>query len=422
MTQKQRTLEAIFPKQLSLVERSWVNKDGSETVSYRIRVYSQITKKFTFFSLQATNPAAAKREGITLFLTITGDIQRGISIGRDKKKLVTYIDSFIEHMTNKAKNGKITQRRVVVVRQLLRSLEKFNDHVKKPNIKNLPDLYEQQYESWRDKTLARLTGNTLTPRTRNNESSAHRQFLGFLKERGIVEKIPVVYQQKIHATNYPFPETHYRKLLNVMRNDISAARNPKTRWNWSNMRTLILLMANTGCRVTEARNLRWEDIKMVKGSPRIYFHGKNKEREITVSQRVHGHLMELKEFKSVFGQDWEWQAKEYPEVFSSWKMKKCPAHFDSTGRRNWYTAIGLDPKQYPLVCFRHRFISDALRNGTHALQIAWYTGTSVNMIQITYGKITPPDLFKQVFSNSPEEANQSRRTKWFDALLAQKSD
>ena len=77
-------------------------------------------------------------------------------------------------------------------------------------------------------------------------------------------------------------------------------------------------------------------------------------------------------------------------------------------------------KEYPLVCFRHKFISDALRQGTHALQIAWYTGTSVAMIQQTYGSITSPDLFKQVFSNAPEEAlERAARTKWFDEQLKQ---
>ena len=107
-------------------------------------------------------------------------------------------------------------------------------------------------------------------------------------------------------------------------------------------------------------------------------------------------------------------------VFSSWKMKEMVNQFNSWGRRDWYKKIGLDEKEYPLVCFRHKFISDALRQGTHALQIAWYTGTSVAMIQKTYGSITSPELFKQVFSNAPEEAlERAARTKWFDEQLKQ---
>tara|TARA_B100001059_G_C17650580_1_gene484212 strand:+ start:671 stop:823 length:153 start_codon:yes stop_codon:yes gene_type:complete len=40
------------------------------------------------------------------------------------------------------------------------------------------------------------------------------------------------------------------------------------------------------------------------------------------------------------------------------------------------------------------------------------------MIQKTYGSITSPELFKQVFSNAPEEAlERAATTKWFDEQL-----
>ena len=114
--------------------------------------------------------------------------------------------------------------------------------------------------------------------------------------------------------------------------------------------------------------------------------------------------------------------EDYEYVFSSWKMKPTPNQFDSAGRRRWYELAGIDTKDYPLVCFRHKFISDALRNGTHALQIAFYTGTSVKMIQQTYGKITPPDLFEQVFASAPDESLRRKDTsKWFNDLLTQKT-
>lgn len=422
MPQKQRTLESIFPKKLSLVERTWEKRNGDITVSYRARIRTKITPiKFAFFSLKATNVTAAKEEAIQLYLGLAGDIQRGHAVGNEKKKLSTFICSFIEHMEHRAKNGKITARRVVVVRQLLRSLEKFHDSANKPAITKLPYLYETDYEKWRDQSLSRLRNTPLTPATRNNEANAHRQFFGYLKDQHIVDKIPTVYQFAKTPTNYPFPDEYYRPLLKAMRDDISKQRNPKTQWNWYNMRMLILLMANTGCRVTEARNLRWSNIKSSKGETRIYLHGKNKEREITVGGRLASHFEELRAYKQKNGSAWEWNEQDYPQVLSSWKMKKCPNQFDSAGRRKWYEAIGLDSLKYPLVCFRHRFISNALRKGAPALQIAWYCGTSVNMIQQTYGKITPPDLYEQVFNRSPlAHSNDSDKTsKWFKELLAQ---
>jgi hypothetical protein len=45
------------------------------------------------------------------------------------------------------------------------------------------------------------------------------------------------------------------------------------------------------------------------------------------------------------------------------------------------------------------------------------------MIQQTYGKITPPDLFEQVFASAPDEAlKRKASSKWFNDLLSQKAD
>jgi len=421
MSQKQRTLEEIIPKRLTLVERRWTNKDGSESVSYRIRVYSSELKKYNFISLESTSVSSAKLEGIKLYGTLVSDIETGKAIGNDKRKLTFYIDMFLDHMEVRRKNGHITHHRVVVVRQLLRSLEKFADEHKNPNITSLIDLYEEKYEEWRDRSLTRLTAKALTANTRNNEIQVHRQFFNHLKNKDIIRRSPVTSKFKRQSTNKPFPQKNYSKLMSVMRKEIEQQKHPKIKWNWQCMRTVILLMSGTGCRVTEVKNLRWSHITLDKNKlPRIHFEGKGKERDITVSKRVYGYLMDLKEFKKVWGRDWEWNEKEYEMVFSSWRMKKMLNQFDSWGRRNWYEQSGVDPKEYPLVCFRHKFISDALRNGSHALQIANYTGTSVKMIQMTYGSITAPELYDQVFLNSSTESQDGKeRTKWFEKILSQ---
>ena len=49
------------------------------------------------------------------------DIKNKLPIGGDAKKLDFYVGMFMEHMEIRAKNGKIVPKRVVVVRQLLRS-------------------------------------------------------------------------------------------------------------------------------------------------------------------------------------------------------------------------------------------------------------------------------------------------------------
>ena len=74
--------------------------------------------------------------------------------------------------------------------------------------------------------------------------------------------------------------------------------------------------------------------------------------------------------------------------------------------------------KYQLGSFRHQFISHRLKKGRHALHIAFYCGTSVKMIEQTYGSITPPNLFEQVFSVAPEQSLESnQRSQWLEKIL-----
>lgn len=418
----QKTIREIIPGSAVLVLRTYKNKSGL-VFSYRLRIRNQQKSKYQYLSLKATNERDAVLEAFEVYKDIADSLKKGAPVAADRKKLGTYIKIFMDHMEIRRKNGYCTQHRVVCVRQLLVSLENFAKYKRNIDIRNLVTAYEGEYADWRDKQLANLTGKKLTARSRNNEYQVHRQFFQYLKNKlNAIEYVPSLLKVKVEQTNHPFPQEKYNALLKASRDAINDCVNYKTKWNWMVMRTVILLMHGTGCRVTEAKNLRWGDIKHNKRRDlsEIYFNGKGKERTVTVSNRVYGYLMDLLEFKQEYGSEWGFNETEYQMAFSSWKMTEMSKQFNSWGRRDWYKKIGLDEKEYPLVCFRHKFISDALRQGTHALQIAWYTGTSVAMIQQTYGSITSPELFKQVFSNAPEEAlERAARTKWFDEQLKQ---
>jgi hypothetical protein len=180
MLQKQRTIEEIIPKRLSLVERTWkTKKDNDETTSYRIRVYSPKTKKYSFITLESISLKQARQEAITKYGELVGDLDKGKPVAGDRKKLSTYFNMFMEHMEIRKKNGYCTQHRVVCVRQLLKSLENFAKEHNNPDITNLVSLNENKYMDWRDAQLARLTATPLKPRSRNNEYLAHRQFFIF---------------------------------------------------------------------------------------------------------------------------------------------------------------------------------------------------------------------------------------------------
>lgn len=422
--QTQKVVREIYPKRLKLVVREWVNSNGSLSKVYRARIYDPNREKYAYFTLSAETESAAISQSIDLYAQKSSALEQKLPIGRDAKKLDHYIDKFMDHMEIRCKNGHVTPHRVVCIRQLLRSLEKFYIAHKSPEIIDLPLLYQNKWEAWRDKSLTRLTARPLTPSSRNNEMNCHKQFLGFLRDRNIVNFVPSVDPIVKPKTVVPFPREKYKKLLSVIRRDIDDhspnGKKPhiKSLWQKMMMRHIIMLMYGTGCRVAEVKNLQWKDIYLdEQKNPRIKFRGKNKERDIIVHKNIFSALNDWKEFVSIKGKSW-WDEIEYPFVFSSFKRKHRFGNFNSESRRTWYEEIGLDPMKYQLGSFRHQFISHRLKKGRHALHIAFYCGTSVKMIEQTYGSITPPNLFEQVFSVAPEQSLESnQRSQWLEKIL-----
>jgi integrase len=417
--QSQKVVANILPD-LAVVVRQWELASGKVGQSYRARIYYKGKRKYVYFTLESSSERKAVTEALDLYRSKLNALDKGLPIGRDAKKLEHYISMFMNYMEIRYKNGKITKHRVAVVRQLLKSLEKFAAEKNNPLITDLPQIYEDKFEEWRDKSLTRLTARPLTATSRNNEVNAHKQFFGFLRDREIVGKVPLMNLQKVVSDVIPFPAEKYNALMAHVRKEIESCKNPKTQWNWMTMRHIIMLMYGTGCRVSEIRNLKWTDIYQDGKEKRIHLQGKNKERDIVISDRIWGTLQDLRAYRSIKGKGWGWNEVDYPFVFSSWKLVELKAQFDSRGRREWYQAIGLDPHRYQLGCFRHRFISSALKQGVPALQIAFYCGTSVAMIQRTYGKFTPKNLFDQVFINAPEESLAGKgRSQWMERLIDQ---
>jgi thymidylate synthase len=119
-------------------------------MSYRARIWHHKRKKYNFISLNAKNELDATHEALETYAQLTSAIEKNLPISADARKLEHYIGMFMDYMDVRSKNKKITPKRVVVVRQLLRSLEKFYDEQSSPTITELSKLYEEQYEQWRD--------------------------------------------------------------------------------------------------------------------------------------------------------------------------------------------------------------------------------------------------------------------------------
>jgi integrase len=410
-------VRTLIPKRLVLIIYRWQNNNGG-SYSYRARIWQQKLKKYSEVTLKARDEGSASEEAYEVYAQHLGDLKSGKEVGKRRKPVKHYVEEFVASQQARATLNQISQKRVVVVQHALKSLIHFSTIQKNPPLDDLSAIYDNKFIQWRAEHKARVTGNPLSTRYLNNELSVHKQFFLWAVANNFCNRPIQSKELKVKRANNPFPKKNYPKLLSVARKEIEESRNTRIKWELMNYRTLLMLMNGIGCRVVETKNMKWSDLTNGKNGVTLYIHGKDKERTIQIPDRVAGHLEDLRKFKRNYGKAFGWAETDHPFIFSSWKSEKPPNQFDATVRRRWMKEAGIDnPKDYELVCFRHKFITEALNNGVHSLAVAQYTGTSQKMIEKTYSGLVTSDVFNLVFKNSPDEAMSRNAPRWLDKLI-----
>jgi integrase len=416
-TVTERKIADIIPRKLALIQRFRETADGRISSVYRARIWQPEIKRYAHLNLAARDEFDAREKAIERYSSLLNDIKNGRDVGFKHRNLQYYIDEFLKLQTQRGADGQITVKRVRVIEHHLASLIRFYEEEKKPKLDELTRLYENKWQDWRSKQKVKLTGKTLSARFRNNELNSHKMFFRWAERNRHLSRLPTIEGLKVKRTNEPFPTEFYQKLLRVSRENIQDATNFRIGWELMNYRYVILLMSGIGCRVAECKNLQWKDIDRRKTGIYLYLHGKDKERTIQIPERVYGHLMDLHKWK--VSKVPNYTAEDYPHIFNTYKSPKASNHFAGGVRRRWMKEAGVpNPNDYELVCFRHRFITDALNGGAHSLTIANYCGTSQKMIENTYSGLVATQVYDLVFKNSPDDALSRNETpKWLENLV-----
>lgn len=186
-----------------------------------------------------------------------------------------------------------------------------------------------------------------------------------------------------------FTLQEYRDLHTYARKWIKEGRTDFNVWYRTMAYNFMLIMANTGMRTSEARNLRWRDIDMRQTKDGRRFvtmnvRGKGKYRELIAATNVASYLDRIKEISKatnpndfVFSKATGKGATTLYESLIGDLLEKSKLLYSSTGsRRSTY-------------CFRHTYATFRLMEGVDVYFLAKQMGTSVQMIEDYYGHITP---------------------------------
>jgi len=177
----------------------------------------------------------------------------------------------------------------------------------------------------------------------------------------------------------------------------------------------VLILANTGIRVGEARTLRWRDVQNDKdrsGSPIVVLSvkGKTGEREVIARNfavkdyfdRIRA-MREAEIHRQVHRDDFTFCSREGKPIGSFKKgfqnlISKAGVEFDSHGKRR------------TIYSLRHTYATFRLREGTHHFHLAQNMGTSVKMLEEYYGHVRSRDVAEELTKTSGQRKNTPRKS------------
>jgi integrase len=267
---------------------------------------------------------------------------------------------------------------------------------KKANSEALPEEKEEEDEIHKPAKDGTIRQEMMTFRAIMN-FAADKQYI---RERQVPKgKLPTD-----KARREEFAPQEYRHLHKYAREKwiTEEGLTASTVWYRKIVYNFMLIMANTGMRTMEARNLRWRDMDIRKDNQgrdfvAVNVRGKGKYRELVAAGNVVEYFDRVKKLSNATKPDDFVFTKESGESAGE---DLYGAHMESllTGSGLLFSSSGSRRSTY---CFRHTYATFRLMEGVDVYFLARQMGTSVKMIEDYYGHITPAKNAERILQGVP---------------------
>lgn len=268
----------------------------------------------------------------------------------------------------------------------------------------LADYLEWRLGEWKKPALSTL----------RNERTALNQLFKFAKRKGFIRELPEISIKAGKQTARPdIPESEWKRLVSYMDQYLTSAQDRRRYRERLYLCQYILILANTGIRVGEARRLRWRDIsetRTLTGESRtvLTVRGKTGEREVVCNVGVEDHLRDLVTYRT----------NELGCSPLSNEFVFCHPDGGSIGslKSGFYRLLkeagvlyGSDGKRRVPYSLRHTYATMRISEGVSVFQLAANMGTSVEMIEEFYGKkrVRDPKMATEITKVTAHSSDQS---------------
>lgn len=255
-------------------------------------------------------------------------------------------------------------------------------------------LKKDTFENLSTSTISKLTEDLrkgtktgeMSPNTVKRIQNDLRHFFRWCVEEGYLKEVPKFPRINSEQSRRPhFNEKEWRKITRHLR-EFLKVENKKTFRDRTMLVNYVLIMANTGIRVGEARTLKWRDIREVDGNVILTVNGKTGMREVVSrTPQVREYFERIYDLRSeevgreavspdslVFCHPDGSEIGSFKKSFRS-LLKGCGVEKDSFGRfRTIYS-------------LRHTYATFRLHEGVNHYVLSRNMGTSVKMLEDYYG-------------------------------------
>ncbi|EDP66888.1 Integrase [alpha proteobacterium BAL199] len=227
--------------------------------------------------------------------------------------------------------------------------------------------------------------------TLRHEGTVLRHILTYAKRKGYIANAPDVPQPKMKVSPRPdITREEWQTLYTYLRRYVGQAQDKRRHRERFYLQHWILILGNTGIRVGEMRNVRWSDIgevRTVEGEARVSISvsGKTGPRLVIANAGVETYLKRLRDFRT---DELGHEPPSSEVVFCNRDGE--PIHSFKKGFERVMSECGLlfqdnGQKRVP-YSLRHTYATMRIAEGVNVYQLASNMGTSVDMIEMYYGK------------------------------------
>ena len=276
-----------------------------------------------------------------------------------------------------------------------------NDRLGDLSTAKLSQLFDWLSENSRSKKLS--------PNTTKRYATDLKQFFNWCEDRGYLEEVPKFPRIKMEANRRPhFERKEWGTLTRKMR-DFIKVKDKNVARDRIMLVNYVLILANTGIRVGEARTLRWRDIREIpppKGSNQqpdiaLFVNGKTGAREVVArTSDVKEYLKRILELRTNELQQFIKDEKD-PILARNMKVKPSPDDYVFCNKDG--SAVGSFKKSFAallkftkletdqngerrtIYSLRHTYATFRIQEGVHQFILAKNMGTSTAMLEKHYG-------------------------------------